>query len=193
MNGESVHLFSPLHHSFHSFTTHFIPKLLATVFLFSPPLFFCCCPHKRTFWLHSSTFLTFSSPPICPPTPIRVHTYIHTCKRDEKEETHGNMGPATHTLLIISSLTHNHKGTYFEITRLLPFPLCITCNNRNRLKRPAGGFLLLQSAVTSAPITAEHRSVLKVRSVYRQSGAEHLLISACGCVSVAGEVNDMLV
>lgn len=189
MNGESVHLFSPLHHSFHSFTTHFIPKLLATVFLFSPPLFFCCCPHKRTFWLHSSTFLTFSSPPICPPTPIRIHTYIH----DEKEETHGNMGPATHTLLIISSLTHNHKGTYFEITRLLPFPLCITCNNRNRLKRPAGGFLLPQSAVTSAPITAEHRSVLKVRSVYRQSGAEHLLISACGCVSVAGEVNDMLV
>lgn len=103
------------------------------------------------------------------------------------------MGPATHTLLIISSLTHNHKGTYFEITRLLPFPLCITCNNRNRLKRPAGGFLLPQSAVTSAPITAEHRSVLKVKSVYRQSGAEHLLISACGCVSVAGEVNDMLV
>lgn len=139
--------------------------------------------------MHSSTFLTFSSPPICPPTPIRIHTYIH----DEKEETHGNMGPATHTLLIISSLTHNHKGTYFEITRLLPFPLCITCNNRNRLKRPAGGFLLPQSAVTSAPITAEHRSVLKVKSVYRQSGAEHLLISACGCVSVAGEVNDMLV
>ena len=132
-------------------------------------------------------------PTYLPPHHPHSRTYIHTYIRDEKEETHGNMGTATHTLLIISSLTHNHKGTYFEITRLLPFPLCITCNNRNRVKRPAGGFLLPQSAVTSAPITAEHRSVLKVRSVYRQSGAGHLLISACGCVSVAGEVNDMLV
>lgn len=156
---------------------------------FLPPFFFVVVHTRGHFDCTPQHFSHSPAHLSAPPTPIRIHTYIH----DEKEETHGNMGPATHTLLIISSLTHNHKGTYFEITRLLPFPLCITCNNRNRLKRPAGGFLLLQSAVTSAPITAEHRSVLKVKSVYRQSGAEHLLISACGCVSVAGEVNDMLV
>ena len=71
MNGESVHLFSPLHHSFHSVTTHFIPNYWLQYSLISLRIFCVACfPPERTF----SLLLSISH--ILPPPPPTAASHV---------------------------------------------------------------------------------------------------------------------
>lgn len=84
-----------------------------------------------------------------------------------------------------------HKSIYFEITRLLPlFPLHYLQQWKQTEKTSRG--ISIAAVSNHLLLQSQHgidqpRNVNDVRSVCRQSGAEHLLI----CLCVEGEVNDM--
>lgn len=184
MNGESVHSFSPLHHSFHSFTTHFIPNYWLQYSFFSFGFFFV---HTREHF--DCTPQHFSHSPAHLPPPYRHIAQTWAYRRRDKHSLN-------YPLFDTEAQKHifwNHKAPSFFISALF-------ATMETRMKRPAGGILVQQSGIAFRSIAAQRGpnppASKDVRSVYTQLGAEHLLICVCTCVCmcvcvcVEGEVND---
>lgn len=185
-------LFTRSPHSITPFTRSQLTSFPTTGYSipFSPCFFFFFfCPHKRTFWLHSSTFLTFP----CPPTaPLQTHINVHSDHAGTLR-THGHIDTGTHTPIYSKLSRVWHITTKAHISKSQSpflFHLWIICNNRNRLKSPAGEGGVYCSNQPSLPVQSQHGtrqpSALKMWGVSEGSQElKHLLIYGCACVCVS--------
>lgn len=149
-------LLSLVHNSLHS-------QLLATVFTYLPGFFFVVVVfHTRGHFDCTPQHFSHSPAHLSPPPTTDTHMCTNATYRGRNTwgrlNRHGHID--THSLNYPLFDTHSQKHIFWNHKAPSFFFPSIICNNRNRLKRPAGGYLLQQSAITSAPITARHRPTL---------------------------------
>lgn len=161
-------LFTRSPHSITAFTRSQLTSFPTTGYSipFSPCFFFFFffCPHKRTFWLHSSTFLTFPSPPTAP---LQTHINVHS-DHTGTLRTHGHIDTEghTHQYSKLSRVWHITTKAHISKSQSLSFfisALFATIETDWKAQREGGGGLLQQSAVTSRSVTARYTPALSFK------------------------------